>query len=106
MSHSAVCLVTPQWEEPYGLVAAESMACGTPVLAIARGGLSEVVRPPGGISVPPEATEEQTVAATAAALDDALALDRQRVRRHARDHCSLDVMVDRYIDLYEELVRQ
>ena len=31
------------WDEPYGLVAAESLACGTPVLAFARGGMPEFV---------------------------------------------------------------
>lgn len=104
VSHSAACLVTPQWEEPYGLVAAESMACGTPVLAIARGGLAEVVQAPGGRSVLPEATEEQTVTAAARALDGVVAMDRATVREHARARCSLDATVDQYVDLYRELV--
>ena len=33
-----------QWDEPFGLVMIESMACGTPVLAFPGGAVSEVVR--------------------------------------------------------------
>ena len=37
------CLVTPAWEEPYGLVVAEALACGTPVVGFARGALPELI---------------------------------------------------------------
>jgi len=40
----ASALLCPvRWEEPFGLVAAEAMACGTPVIAIRRGALPELV---------------------------------------------------------------
>ena len=102
---SAACLVTPAWDEPFGLVAAEAMASGTPVLGLARGGLVEIVCPPGGIVVPVGASEAETVAAAAEALDDVLALERAGVRRHAEQHCSLAVTIDRYVALFEELAR-
>ena len=38
-----VALVTPCWEEPFGLVAIEALACGTPVAAFARGALPEIL---------------------------------------------------------------
>ncbi|NLT29547.1 MAG: glycosyltransferase family 4 protein [Propionibacterium sp.] len=104
LAGSAACLVTPAWDEPYGLVAAESMACGTPVLAVGRGGLPELVRPPGGCAVAPAEDDEGTVHRLVEALPRVLALDRRAVRRHAEKHCSLAVMTERYVAHYEQLV--
>jgi glycosyltransferase involved in cell wall biosynthesis len=42
VGESACALVTPLWEEPFGLVVAEAMATGTPVAAFDTGGISEV----------------------------------------------------------------
>lgn len=97
---SAACLVTPAWEEPYGLVAAEAMACGTPVLTLARGGLPEVVHGDGGMVIDPESTVDEAVDR----LRSVLAFDRAGVRHHAETYCGIDLMLDRYLDLYESLL--
>ena len=42
----ARCLIMPiQWDEPFGMVMVEAMATGTPVVALRRGAVPELVRP-------------------------------------------------------------
>ncbi len=96
---SAVAVVTPAWDEPYGLVAAEALACGTPVAAYARGGLPEVLTPDTG-----RLATAGDVGMLAAAMTDALSLDRARCRQHAEDDLSLTRMVDNYEDLYLDIL--
>lgn len=99
VQHAGVLVATPDWEEPYGLVAAEAMACGTPVAGIARGALPEVVGSSGGVIVTPGDPP-----ALAAAVRECLTLDRGAVRRHAEERCCADRMVARYEQLYAELL--
>ena len=43
IARAAVVLCPARWEEPFGMVAAEAQACGTPVVAFRRGALEEVI---------------------------------------------------------------
>lgn len=98
VGQASVALVTPCWDEPYGLVVAEALACGTPVVAFARGGIPEVLTPACGRLVP-----AGDVAALAEAIPQAEQLSRTAARERARAHCSVETMVDRYEQLYESL---
>lgn len=98
---AGVAVVTPEWDEPYGLVAAEALACGTPVAAFARGGLPEVVTSETGRLAAPG-----DVAMLAAAIREAVTLDRVRCRAHAEEQLSLTRMVDLYEDRYLELLAE
>lgn len=95
---SCVAVVTPAWDEPYGLVAAEALACGTPVAAYARGGLPEVLTQETGRLAPPGDVE-----LLASAIGESALLDRGRCREHAVADLSLTRMVDRYEQLYAQL---
>lgn len=94
----AAALVFPiQWEEPFGLVMAEAMACGTPVVACGRGSVPEVVDP--GITGYYADSWEMLPGL----VSEALALDRAAVRAHAQERFSHLRMVNRYLRIYQDL---
>lgn len=96
---SAVAVVSSQWEEPYGLVAAEALACGTPVAAFPRGGLVEVVRDDVGALA-----DRLTAEALAQAIRTAAGRNREAVRSYAIEHHSLDHTVSGYEGLYRRAI--
>lgn len=101
VGHACAALVTPAWDEPYGLVVAEAMSCGTPVVAFARGGITELVSPLSGRLVPAD-----DVAAMAAAIPAAMDLPRDGVRAHAKRRCSADAMLQAYLTLYGTMIEE
>ena len=83
------------WEEPFGLVMIESMACGTPVIATRRGSVPEVIEEGRtGVIV-------DDYAEMAAAVERADALDPVDIRRAAEERFSRGRMVDDYVRAYE-----
>ncbi|MCR8526546.1 glycosyltransferase, partial [Escherichia coli] len=101
VGHASVAVVTPAWDEPFGLVAAEAMSCGTPVASYARGGLPEIVVPGAGVLARPGDIDD-----LARAILSARTLDRTAVRAHAVENLSLARMVDEYEHTYLSLERQ
>ena len=95
---ASVAVVPPCWDEPYGLVVAEALACGTPVAGFARGALPELLDDSCGVLAPPG-----DVPRLASAITGAARLDRSAARRHAVRTCSIGTMVDGYERLYRRL---
>lgn len=93
-----VLLYPVQSREPFGLVLAEAMACGTPVAALDRGAVREVVDD-GVTGVIFESVDDLT-----AGLPRVLALDRRRVRERAVARFGVDRMVGEYEAVYQQLV--
>jgi len=99
LAQASVAVVTPAWEEPFGLVAIEAMACGTPVAALPRGALSEIVAPGTGALAAGDSPLE-----LAAAIARSLTCDRHLVRDHVVRHFDATRMVDSFEELYVELI--
>lgn len=95
----AACLAFPiQWEEPFGMVMVEALACGTPVAAIGRGSVPEVIdHGVTGIVV-------DEVAQFAGALERAMTLDPAACRRQAEERFDLSVMAEGYERVFGLLV--
>jgi len=101
MSRALAVLCPARWEEPFGMVAAEAQACGTPVVAYRRGGLQEVIIDGvTGFLVPPD-----DVCAAADALKEAVKLSRRGCRRHAQAHLDLERSLDTHESLYRRVAR-
>jgi len=89
-----------QSSEPFGLVMAEAMACGTPVAALEKGAAVELVDDgvTGGIF--------DSLDALVGGLPRVLALDRNGVRGRAVERFGPDRMVDAHIEVYSRLVTE
>jgi glycosyltransferase involved in cell wall biosynthesis len=97
----AHCLVFPvQWEEPFGLVMIEAMACGTPVVAIGRGSVPEIVRD-GVTGFVCDHTRR-----LAPAIDAAGELSARACRRHVARHFDVPAMAAGYEEVYSRLARR
>jgi glycosyltransferase involved in cell wall biosynthesis len=95
----ARALVFPiQWDEPFGMVMIEALACGTPVVATRRGSVPEIVEP-GRTGFVLDAPEE--FPAALARLEE---LDPAACRRAAEQRFDLPVMARGYEQLYRALV--
>lgn len=96
---NALALLFPiQWDEPFGLVTIEAMACGTPVIALPGGSVPEIVE--DGVS----GWLCHSVDDLAARIRTAGGFDPAAVRAYAERKFSLDRMVREYADLYSEIL--
>ena len=98
LGRASALLFTPMWDEPFGLAAIEAMACGLPVAAFDNGAVREVVGACGAYAPPGD------VGALAAALRQAVGMDRAAARRRVEDRFTLSRMIDAYEACYDEAI--
>jgi glycosyltransferase involved in cell wall biosynthesis len=97
----AYALLFPiDWPEPFGMVTIEALACGTPVLAMNRGSVPEILR--HGISGLVGNSLDELVA-LAPMIGD---LDRHACRREAERRFSSDIMADGYEQVYQRVIAE
>ena len=97
---NAMAMLFPiQWDEPFGLVMIEAMACGTPVLALPGGAVEEVVENGLGGFVCKSVTEMVNIVKN---LEGRIAPNV--VREYVKRRFSVERMVSRYASLYDRIL--
>jgi glycosyltransferase involved in cell wall biosynthesis len=99
LSRARALLFPIQWEEPFGLVMIEAMACGTPVIALAGGAVAEIVR--NGVNgwICRDTTE------IAERMKGPLP-SSQNCRDFVRRHFSVERMAAAYLEIYRHILRR
>lgn len=97
---SSVALIVPvQWDEPFGIVFAEALACGTPVITCRRGALPEII----------DDNRTGLFVVTSDELSRAIArihrLDRYLCRESAMNRFSSTAMIEKYLTFYGRCVK-
>jgi glycosyltransferase involved in cell wall biosynthesis len=93
-------LMPGSWPEPFGLVAIESLACGTPIVARRSGALPEIIR--DGV----DGFFGDDVTAMAFKVDRVADLDRSAIRESVIERFSVERMTDGYEAIYRTMLEQ
>lgn len=101
IGNAEAALITPCWDEPFGLVVAESLACGTPVAGIAKGALPYLLNEHTGALC-----DGNNVHELADCIQAATKLNRAECRQRAEQLFDVEKMVDAYEALFEKTVSE
>ena len=99
MGNAIATLFPITWQEPFGLVMVESLAAGTPVVAMRMGSTPEVIRPDVGFLC-------DTVDECVAAVGRVQEIDRAHCREYVREYFSVQSMTSGYEAAYQTLIQK
>lgn len=101
MQKAKAFLMTINWQEPFGLVMAEAMSCGTPVIGFDRGAVGEVIADgKTGFVVSPE----KGIEGLHEALKKIDTISPKDCREHVEKSFSIQTMIDNYESAYKRLL--
>jgi glycosyltransferase involved in cell wall biosynthesis len=98
LQNSLALLMPVQWNEPFGIVMIEAMACGTPVIGFKRGAVSEV------ITLGKTGFYGETITQLIEAVQQIHLLDRNSVRKFMEKRFSDTIIARQYLDLYQKII--
>uniref|UniRef100_A0A183BT17 Glycos_transf_1 domain-containing protein n=1 Tax=Globodera pallida TaxID=36090 RepID=A0A183BT17_GLOPA len=108
LGNATAFLFTPKWDEPFGLGMIESMATGTPVIAIQRGAVGEIVID-GVNGVTFDYEDNQMIfdfIDVKGLIEKVIKLDRAKIRQTVENRWSLEQMSKNYVKVYRNVLRK
>lgn len=98
LGQAAAMVVPIEWEEPFGIVFAEALACGTPVISCPRGALPEIVE--DGVHGFLIHNIEQGVDAVRRLKE----ISRAACRKNVDENYTVQVVAGKYLELYHQMI--
>jgi len=104
---NAAALVVPSlFEEPFGMVSIEALACGTPVIGLASGAIPEIITNGENGLLVQKTSEPAMIADLALAMRDAGTLSRKKARTSFEVQFTLARMCAEHLALYGQLAKK
>jgi glycosyltransferase involved in cell wall biosynthesis len=105
LGNARALIVPSTWQEPFGIVMIEAMACGTPVIGLDNGAIPEVIKNGyTGYVVKQSTQNSQTIQRLAQAIQRIDNINRNNCRKHVEQHFSLTTMCRGYLEIYKSLL--
>jgi len=102
---NAKALIIPSiFDEPFGMVMIESLACGTPIIGLSSGAIPEIVNVDNGILVDKSENIEDTIINLSKAINDIKNINRLNCRKDFENRFSLEIMCQNYANTYRNLI--
>jgi glycosyltransferase involved in cell wall biosynthesis len=98
-------LIIPSiFDEPFGMVMIEALACGTPLIGLDSGAIPEIITNDNGIIVSKQANESDTIDALAKAIGNLSNIKRTICRQDFEAKFTIERMCQEHLEAYQKLV--
>ncbi|MDK2899441.1 MAG: hypothetical protein PWQ10_628 [Patescibacteria group bacterium] len=103
---NAKALIIPSlFEEPFGMVMIESLACGTPIIGLNSGAIPEIINNKNGILVKKSESKELVIEGLNKAIKDINKINRLDCRKDFENRFTLEQMCRNYASTYKQLAK-
>jgi glycosyltransferase involved in cell wall biosynthesis len=106
IANAKAMMIPSTFNEPFGMVMIEALACGTPIIGLDSGAIPEIINEKNGILVKKSDNPGKTITDLSNAIKSIDKIDRQACRYDFDSRFTLDRMVAEHASLYQKMTKQ